>query len=68
MTEKYLTRKELADRWGVTTATLRNWAAKKYGATPHQFGFRHVVYKLSDVEKHEEQNPIFKNPPRNKES
>lgn len=52
-TDEFLTQKELAKRWGVTTATLRRW--KQDGKLRCHYMGRQVRYKHADViefEKH----------------
>ncbi|SHU25997.1 Helix-turn-helix domain [Mycobacteroides abscessus subsp. bolletii] len=45
---KWLTRQELADRYGVPVKTPAEWASKGTGPRYAKFG-RHVRYLLSDV-------------------
>lgn len=46
--DKWLTRQELADRYGVPVKTPAEWASKGTGPRYAKFG-RHVRYLLSDV-------------------
>lgn len=46
--DRWLSRKELADRYGVPVKTPAEWASKGTGARYAKFG-RHVRYRLSDV-------------------
>jgi len=48
-----LTDEELAQRWGVTTRTLRTWRTKGKGPAFVQLGERIVFYRQSDVEEYE---------------
>ena len=47
---KFLTTEELAARWGVTPATLRNWRTKKKGPAFVKLGGKLVRYTLEAVE------------------
>ena len=47
---KFLTTEELAARWGVTVATLRNWRTKKKGPAFVKLGGKLVRYTLTAVE------------------
>lgn len=46
--DKWLTRQELADRYGLPVKTPAEWASKGTGPRYAKFG-RHVRYRLSDV-------------------
>lgn len=46
--DKWLTRRELADRYGLPVKTPAEWASKGTGPRYAKFG-RHVRYRLSDV-------------------
>jgi excisionase family DNA binding protein len=46
--DKWLSRQELADRYGVPVATLAQWASQGKGPRYAKFG-KHVRYPLSDV-------------------
>jgi len=46
--DKWLTRQELADRYGLPVKTPAGWASKGTGPRYAKFG-RHVRYRLSDV-------------------
>ena len=46
--DKWITRQELADRYGVPVKTPAEWASKGTGPRYAKFG-RHVRYRLSDV-------------------
>jgi hypothetical protein len=46
--DRWLSRQELADRYGVTVKTPAEWAVKGTGPRYAKFG-RHVRYRLSDV-------------------
>lgn len=46
--DRWLSRKELADRYGVPVKTPAEWASKGTGPRYAKFG-RHVRYRLSDV-------------------
>jgi predicted DNA-binding transcriptional regulator AlpA len=46
--EKWLSRRELADRYGLPITTLAQWASKGTGPRYARMG-RHVRYRLSDV-------------------
>ena len=46
--DKWLTRQELADRYGLPVKTPAEWASKGTGPRHAKFG-RHVRYLLSDV-------------------
>lgn len=46
--DKWLTRQDLADRYGLPVKTLAEWASKGTGPRYAKFG-RHVRYLLSDV-------------------
>jgi predicted DNA-binding transcriptional regulator AlpA len=46
--DKWLTRQELADRYGLPVKTPAEWASKGTGPRYAKFG-RHVRYLLSDV-------------------
>jgi predicted DNA-binding transcriptional regulator AlpA len=45
---RWLSRQELADRYGVPVKTPAEWASKGTGPRYAKFG-RHVRYRLSDV-------------------
>lgn len=45
---KWLSRKELADRWGIPVATLAQWGSQSKGPRYATFG-RHCRYRLADV-------------------
>ena len=45
---RWITRRELADRYGVPVKTPAEWASKGTGPPYAKFG-RHVRYRLSDV-------------------
>nr|WP_232326896.1 helix-turn-helix domain-containing protein [Mycobacterium sherrisii] len=46
--DKWLTRQDLADRYGLPVKTPAEWASKGTGPRYAKFG-RHVRYRLSDV-------------------
>jgi predicted DNA-binding transcriptional regulator AlpA len=46
--DKWLSRQELADRYGLPVKTPAEWASKGTGPRYAKFG-RHVRYRLSDV-------------------
>ena len=46
--DRWLTRRELAERYGVPVRTPAEWASKGTGPRYAKFG-RHVRYRLSDV-------------------
>ena len=46
--DRWITRQELADRYGVPVKTPAEWASKGTGPRYAKFG-RHVRYRLSDV-------------------
>ncbi|WP_201359050.1 helix-turn-helix transcriptional regulator [Mycobacterium paraintracellulare] len=46
--DKWLSRQDLANRWGLPVKTLAEWASKRTGPRYAKFG-RHVRYRLSDV-------------------
>lgn len=46
--DKWLNRRELAERYGVPVKTPAEWASKGTGPRYAKFG-RHVRYRLSDV-------------------
>ncbi len=46
--ERWLSRRELADRYGLPVKTLAQWASKGTGPRYARMG-RHVRYRLSDV-------------------
>ena len=46
--DRWLSRQELADRYGVPVKTPAEWASKGTGPRYAKFG-RHVRYRLSDV-------------------
>ena len=46
--DKWITRQELADRYGLPVKTPAEWASKGTGPRYAKFG-RHVRYRLSDV-------------------
>jgi predicted DNA-binding transcriptional regulator AlpA len=46
--ERWLSRSELADRYGLPVKTLAQWASKGTGPRYARMG-RHVRYRLSDV-------------------
>ncbi|WP_084356763.1 helix-turn-helix domain-containing protein [Mycolicibacterium wolinskyi] len=45
---EWLTRKQVADRWSLSVATLADWAHKGTGPQYARFG-KHVRYRLVDV-------------------
>jgi excisionase family DNA binding protein len=46
--DRWITRQELADRYGVPVKTPAEWASKGTGPLYAKFG-RHVRYRMSDV-------------------
>ncbi|HEX5579593.1 MAG TPA: helix-turn-helix domain-containing protein [Candidatus Limnocylindria bacterium] len=46
--DKWITRRELAQRYGLPVKTPADWASKGTGPRYARFG-RHVRYRLSDV-------------------
>ncbi|ACC42020.1 hypothetical protein MMRN_37770 [Mycobacterium marinum] len=46
--DRWITRQELADRYGVPVKTPAEWASKGTGPPYAKFG-RHVRYRMSDV-------------------
>lgn len=46
--DRWITRRELADRYGVPVKTPAEWATKGTGPPYAKFG-RHVRYRVSDV-------------------
>lgn len=46
--DRWLSRQELADRFGLPVKTLAQWASKRTGPPYARMG-RHVRYRLSDV-------------------
>lgn len=46
--DKWLSRKDVADRLGLPVKTLAEWATKKTGPRYAKFG-KHTRYRLSDV-------------------
>ncbi|AMT72195.1 MULTISPECIES: helix-turn-helix transcriptional regulator [Mycobacteroides] len=48
----FLTRGELAARWGMSPRTLENWATQGKGPVGRRFGLR-VMYRLCDVMEYE---------------
>jgi hypothetical protein len=46
--DRWITRQELADRYGVPVKTPAEWASKRIGLPYAKFG-RHVRYRLRDV-------------------
>lgn len=53
-TIKHLNSRELAERWGVSEATLQLW--RKDGTGPNYLKLgAHVCYRLQDIEKHEQE-------------
>ena len=46
--DRWISRQELADRYGVPVKTPAEWASKGTGPPYAKFG-RHVRYRLSDV-------------------
>jgi predicted DNA-binding transcriptional regulator AlpA len=46
--DRWLSRQELADRYGVPAKTAAEWASKGTGPRYAKFG-KHVRYRLSDV-------------------
>ena len=46
--ERWITRQELADRYGLPVKTPAEWATKGTGPRYAKFG-RHVRYRMSDV-------------------
>ena len=51
--ERWLSRRELADRYGLPIKTLAQWASKGSGPRYARMG-RHVRYRLSDIIEWEE--------------
>jgi predicted DNA-binding transcriptional regulator AlpA len=45
---RWLSRQELADRYGVSVKTAAEWASKGTGPRYAKFG-KHVRYRLSDI-------------------
>jgi predicted DNA-binding transcriptional regulator AlpA len=54
MSDRRITLKELADRWSIKPATLYQWRWEGKGPPCIKVG-RSVRYRLSDIEKYEEQ-------------
>lgn len=51
----YLTKRELADRWRLTTRTLERWRAQGQGPASYTIGTA-IRYRLEDVEAFEADN------------
>lgn len=49
----FLTRAELARRWGISVRTLEAWAREGKGPGFRKFGHR-AMYRLADVQRHED--------------
>lgn len=49
----FLTRAELARRWGISTRTLEAWGREGKGPGFRKFGHR-AMYRLADVQRHED--------------
>lgn len=64
MTEKLLSEKELATRWGITQRTLQNWRAKGYGPKSITLSSNTVRYRLADVLAYEEERVGQTNQPQ----
>lgn len=47
-TTKWLTRKQVAERYGIPEATLAQWASRRTGPRYARFG-RHARYNLADL-------------------
>lgn len=61
--DKFLTTKQLANRWGVHEGTLRNWRSKKLGPPYYKMGTgaagkTTVQYKLDDVVAYEKSRQV----------
>lgn len=52
-TEIFLTKAELAVRWGICTKTIENWVRSGDCPKPANIGGRLVRWKLSVIEAHE---------------
>lgn len=52
---KLLTAKEVAERYGVAIATLRNWHKQGVGPKRTTVGKNRVRYRLEDIEAYENQ-------------
>lgn len=65
MAETYLTIAQLADRWDVTTQTLRNYRRATTGPQPIQLlpGRRGLRYRLSEVVAYENEQARAKGLP-----
>lgn len=51
--EKFLTKKELADRWKVTTRTIENMVMRGDCPPPKRFGYRTVRWPVDVITAHE---------------
>lgn len=54
MAPTFLTSRQLAKRWCLTTATLRQWRWFEKGPHYRKVGTGHVLYDLKDIEEFEE--------------
>lgn len=54
--DRLLSQKELAERWGVTLRTLRNWNLA--GKGPKRLDIARISYRLSDVIRYEEEQAV----------
>jgi len=57
--KKFLTPKELSDRWGgrITTRTLANWRSTQSGPLFVKIGGG-ILYRITDVEEYEKRNTV----------
>lgn len=61
----WITRKELADRLGVSEKTAAEWASKGTGPRYARFG-KHARYRVSDVEAWEEAHLVRSTAPEDR--
>lgn len=59
MNKEYISRKELSFRWNISSATLGNWEKVKYGPKAYERGPRKKLYKVSEIEAFEKENPAL---------
>lgn len=58
-TKKYLTTKELSEKWGWSENTLAIWRHRGKGPKFHKKGYRTIIYMVEDIIQFEFENPGF---------
>ncbi len=55
--KKFLTQKELAERWGFAQSTMLHWRKNGRGPAHSKRGMRQIIYYMDDILEYEKLNP-----------